>query len=446
MFTIQSCLSTSLTFEKAADRGSMFVSDSLVFPPSTMKVRITNMEGVDILEDFRPDATVDMVKIRSLSQLFSPMESMKVSLYHKVLLVRTGKVLNEEYTLQQEGLRDNDEILILKRRLPPFIYDGADKKEESRKGPNSDIINKATAGLAPSNAEFPVEKTANGGDFQAEFRKILITLIEASQKILCLNPEASKIFKHAEEISNQYVPSASKIDENALKKLTDMGFPTNRARKALFLNKMNFLLAMDWLLTHESDPDIDAPLSDEEEGTEDHVEDDPEENREDGATASTIAEQPPKINNLLNSLKRFKKREFRPNTRALMNLMEMGFEESEAISALRVAGNNQDTACEWLLGDRKTLPSDVDEGLDVDGPIYKAIMANPTIQLGLNNPRCLLAFLLMLESPLTANQWLTDAETGPVLLQVSRIYHAEKNSNKALVNQNNLGLGTSSSR
>lgn len=85
----------------------MFVSDSLVFPPSTMKVRITNMEGVDILEDFRPDATVDMVKIRSLSQLFSPMESMKVSLYHKVLLVRTGKVLNEEYTLQQEGLRDN---------------------------------------------------------------------------------------------------------------------------------------------------------------------------------------------------------------------------------------------------------------------------------------------------------------------------------------------------
>ena len=95
----------------------MFVSDSLVFPPSTMKVRITNMEGVDILEDFRPDATVDMVKIRSLSQLFSPMESMKVSLYHKVLLVRTGKVLNEEFTLQQEGLRDNGKKNALFRLL-----------------------------------------------------------------------------------------------------------------------------------------------------------------------------------------------------------------------------------------------------------------------------------------------------------------------------------------
>ena len=46
-----------------------------------------------------------------------------------------------------------------------------------------------------------------------------------------------KTFLSSLEISNQYVPSASKIDENALKKLTDMGFPTNRARKALFLNK-----------------------------------------------------------------------------------------------------------------------------------------------------------------------------------------------------------------
>ena len=34
----------------------------------------------------------------------------------------------------------------------------------------------------------------------------------------------------------------------------------------------------------------------------------------------------------------------------------------------------------------------------------------------------------MLEHPLSASHWLSDAETGPVLVQVSRIYHAEKNS------------------
>ncbi len=43
---------------------------------------------------------------------------------------------------------------------------------------------------------------------------------------------------------------------------------------------MNFLLAMDWLLTHESDPDIDTPLSDEEEGREELAEEYPEESRE----------------------------------------------------------------------------------------------------------------------------------------------------------------------
>ncbi|GAB1607424.1 ubiquitin-associated domain-containing protein 1-like [Argonauta hians] len=423
----------------------MFVSDTLVFSPSTMKVRITNMEGVDIIDDFRPDLTVDMVKIRSLSQLFSPMESMKVSLYHKVLLVRTGKVLNEESTLQQEGLRDYDEIIILKRRLPPFVYDGADKKEESRKGPNSETVNKATAGLTPCNMEPATEVAANGGDFQSEFRKILITLIEASQKILCLKPEASKIFRHAEEISNQYLPCASKMDEATVKKLTDMGFPQDRARKALALNKMNFLLAMEWLLTHDANNDNDPIVSNEEEEEEEEEanEEDDKEQLE-GATAASPNDST-KVNSLINSLKRFKKREFRPNPRALVTLMEMGFEESEAISALRVAGNNQDTACEWLLGDRKTVPSDIDEGLDVNGAIYKAIMSNPIIQVGLNNPRCLLAFILMLESPLTANQWLSDAETGPVLLQVSRIYHAEKNSNKALASQNSLGLGASTS-
>ena len=34
----------------------------------------------------------------------------------------------------------------------------------------------------------------------------------------------------------------------------------------------------------------------------------------------------------------------------------------------------------------------------------------------------------MLEHPHTANQWLSDPETAPLLVQISRIYHAEKHS------------------
>ena len=32
----------------------------------------------------------------------------------------------------------------------------------------------------------------------------------------------------------------------------------------------------------------------------------------------------------------------------------------------------------------------VEEGLDPSSLVYQAIMENPTVQLGLNNPRCLL--------------------------------------------------------
>lgn len=38
------------------------------------------------------------------------------------------------------------------------------QKEESRKGPNSESVNKATAGLTPCNMEPTTDKPLNGGD------------------------------------------------------------------------------------------------------------------------------------------------------------------------------------------------------------------------------------------------------------------------------------------
>ena len=47
--------------------------------------------------------------------------------------------------------------------------------------------------------------------------------------------------------------------------------------------------------------------------------------------------------------------------------------------------------CELLLsGNKVAADTDLDTGLDPASPIYKAIMANPIVQLGLNNPRSLL--------------------------------------------------------
>ncbi|XP_026541665.1 ubiquitin-associated domain-containing protein 1-like [Notechis scutatus] len=107
---------------------------------------------------------------------------------------------------------------------------------------------------------------------------------------------------------------------------------------------------------------------------------------------------------------------------AVAALMEMGFDEKEVVDALRVNNNQQNAACEWLLGERKPTPEDLDKGIDPASPLFQAILENPVVQLGLTNPKTLLAFEDMLENPLNSTQWMNDPETGPVMLQISRIF------------------------
>lgn len=396
----------------------MVVTDAQLFPPSDMKVRITSWDGRDTIVDLQKEWTVDKVKIVAMEHFLRPGDSMKTSLYHKLLHVRLSRALNEELTLLQEGVKENDELLLLKRRLPPSAFETAEKQKEDRRTPDLSMIRKMTSHLPKKSYPAKEEDPASAVDFQTELRRILISLIEASQRILCLNSSAAKIFKQAEEMLSEPL-ARPKIDKTALKQLMDMGFPEDRAKKALVLNKMAVMAAMEWLFQHENDPDVDAPLPELEEPSTSAE----SEGAQGGLDLSAAPEGgQPHYTNILDTIRAFKKREFRPNSRSLQRLVEMGFQENEAVDALRMFRNDQDAACDWLLGDRKERAPVVEEGLDPSSAVYQAIMDNPTVQLGLNNPRCLLAFLQMLENPLAANQWLNDPETGPILMQVSRIY------------------------
>lgn len=93
----------------------MYVSDSSIFPQTGLRVRITSMNGQDLITDLKNEMKIDELKIISLSHFSSPAESMKKSLYHRILLVRTGKVLSEEKTVLDEGIQNNGKcILFLK--------------------------------------------------------------------------------------------------------------------------------------------------------------------------------------------------------------------------------------------------------------------------------------------------------------------------------------------
>lgn len=411
----------------------MFVQEEKIFAGKVLKIHICTMDGTEWLEEVTEDTTVEKLKEKCLKHyVHGSLEDPKTLTHHKLIHAATERVLTDTKTVADENLKDKDVLLLIKKRPPPTPPKMAEvstdeKKKQDNKAPDKDAILKATASLSTRHTDRTVTQH-NIRDFQTELRKILVSLIEVAQKLLALNPDAVELFKKANAMLDE--DEEDRVDETALQQLTEMGFPESRAIKALRLNHMSVTQAMEWLIEHVDDPSVDAPL--------------PGQDSSGAAGAAAAATPGPSASgaNLLRSLssqsstdessrqdelteifKRIRrKREFRPDSRAVIALMEMGFDEKEVIDALRVNNNQQDAACEWLLGDRKPSPEDMDKGIDTNSPLFQAILENPVVQLGLTNPKTLLAFEDMLENPLNSTQWMNDPETGPVMLQISRIF------------------------
>uniref|UniRef100_A0A6Q2YIK7 Ubiquitin-associated domain-containing protein 1 n=1 Tax=Esox lucius TaxID=8010 RepID=A0A6Q2YIK7_ESOLU len=402
----------------------MFVQEEKIFAGKIIKIHICTMEGTEWLEEVTEDTTIEKLKEKCLKHyVHGSLEDPKTITHHKLLHAATERILTETKTIADESLKDKDVILLIKKRPPPPPPKMADisaeeKKKQENKAPDKDAILKATASLPIRHTDRTVTQH-NIRDFQTELRKILVSLIEVAQKLLALNPDAVELFKKANAMLDE--DEEDRVDETALQQLTEMGFPESRAVKALRLNHMSVTQAMEWLIEHVDDPAVDTPLP---------GQDTP------GAVGATAPPLVPSISasastdaatarqdELTEIFKRIRrKREFRPDSRAVVALMEMGFDEKEVVDALRVNNNQQDAACEWLLGDRKPSPEDLDKGIDTNSPLFQAILENPVVQLGLTNPKTLLAFEDMLENPLNSTQWMNDPETGPVMLQISRIF------------------------
>ncbi|XP_030219620.1 ubiquitin-associated domain-containing protein 1 isoform X1 [Gadus morhua] len=417
----------------------MFVQEEKIFAVKVLKVHICTAEGTEWLEEVTEDTTVERLKEKCLKHyVHGSLEDPKTLTHHKLIHAASERILTDTKTVNDENIKDRDVLLLIKKRPPPpppkmsdISADEKQKKQEN-KAPDKDAILKATAALSTKHTDRTVTQH-NIRDFQTELRKILVSLIEVAQKLLALNPDAVELFKKANAMLDE--DDEDRVDEQALHQLTEMGFPESRAIKALRLNHMSVTQAMEWLIEHVDDPSVDTPLPGH------------ETSGAAGAAATAPAgpslvgpaslsgvlqlrsirqastEESSRQDELTEIFKRIRrKREFRPDSRAVIALMEMGFEEKEVVDALRVNNNQQDAACEWLLGDRKPSPEDLDKGIDTNSLLFQAILENPVVQLGLTNPKTLLAFEDMLENPLNSTQWMNDPETGPVMLQISRIF------------------------
>ncbi|NXK25524.1 UBAC1 protein, partial [Arenaria interpres] len=395
-----------------------------IFAGKVLRLHVCTMEGAEWLEEVPEDTTVEKLKERCLKHCVpGSLEDPKTVTHHKLIHATSEKVLTDTKTVLEENIQDRDVLLLIKKRAPPPLPKMADvsaeeKRKQEQKAPDKDAILKATANLPSRNVDRTVAHH-NMRDFQTELRKILVSLIEVAQKLLALNPDAVELFKKANAMLDE--DEEDRVDEIALRQLTEMGFPESRAVKALRLNHMSVTQAMEWLIEHADDPTVDAPLPGQTPA---------EAIAEAGASSAEATAGPSseaggeeakdELTEIFKKIRR--KREFRPDPRAVIALMEMGFDEKEVVDALRVNNNQQNAACEWLLGDRKPSPEDLDKGIDTNSPLFQAILENPVVQLGLTNPKTLLAFEDMLENPLNSTQWMNDPETGPVMLQISRIF------------------------
>lgn len=315
---------------------------------------------------------------------------------YKVVLLAGNKVLEDQHTIQQEGIIDDDQFLICRKRRNITSH-FRKSISYSSKGPDLQLIKKCSEHLGDekgSGATSPALGYAGMFDFFGELKRILISLTEVASLVQHVSSDEA-----GQQDNNDMDTDDNEIhvDSLCLKKLTDMGFEEQRSRKALLISKMNPIQAMEWLLQHENDDDIDTPLTSDE-------------------LNSLTANINPKKKRVSG-----KKKEFVANPRCVSNLREMGFEEKDIIMALKIASNNQERALDWLLSDRQVPEQSPDSGLDPNSPLYTAIMDHPVVQLGLTNPRILHAFEDMLDNPNNSGQYINDPEIGPVLLQISRI-------------------------
>ncbi|NXP40146.1 UBAC1 protein, partial [Leiothrix lutea] len=390
-----------------------------IFAGKVLRLHVCTMEGAEWLEEVPEDTTVEKLKERCLKHcLPGSLEDPKTVTHHKLIHATSEKVLTDTKTVLEENIQDRDVLLLVKKRAPTLLPKMADvvaeeKRKQEQKAPDKDAILKATASLPARSVDRTVTHH-NMRDFQTELRKILVSLIEVAQKLLALNPDAVELFKKANAMLDE--DEEDRVDEVALRQLKHSSWQCSPV-----FSSMSVTQAMEWLIEHADDPSVDAPLPGQA----------PAEGPAEGAASSAEAAAGPsseeggeeakdELTEIFKKIRR--KREFRPDPRAVIALMEMGFDEKEVVDALRVNNNQQNAACEWLLGDRKPSPEDLDKGIDTNSPLFQAILENPVVQLGLTNPKTLLAFEDMLENPLNSTQWMNDPETGPVMLQISRIF------------------------
>ncbi|MPC36176.1 Ubiquitin-associated domain-containing protein 1 [Portunus trituberculatus] len=374
-----------------------------------LKLVVLNSEGRDYSLEVPTDMTVEQVKKMAVGHFSNPLEAVggddRTSAdgcktggggrSYRLVLVREARPLMEANSIQLEQLLDNDELLLVERREAPPANELV--PESTAEAPTMAQITAVTAQLPKRNYIHDTDAGQYSDDFQTELRRILVTMIEASVRLISANPDSEEIFSQIlDKLERRHRPH---VDRNALRQLTEMGFPEAKATKALQIRR-NVTEAMEWLLERGSSDEVEGDCIFG--GARNAAGDTTSTSTTTGTTTTTASSSTSPSHNpvhndvpqdpaqkVLKTFLQYRKKWFQPNPQALQELKVMGFAEEDAINALRVSGNKKEVACHVLLGSQSVMTDD--QGLDRDSPIISAILSSPVIQLALPKPKTLLA-------------------------------------------------------
>jgi len=348
----------------------------------SMWLNVRDVYGKQSQVSFESDSKIEKLKENVMKLLGINENECK---YKLVLVNDTMRSLCDSNNAKDENLKNQNNLLIIKtpnHKLPVApnlnssgVYDA----------PTESQIQEATAGIT-SRSRLPprvsVSNDSTTSQVEQTLRKVLLALLDLSYK-----------FMHFETDDGSSVPKKPVVDSQKLEELVNMGFSEKISKHALLLFNMDKKQAMEWLLNNPHD----------------------EVNIEEEPTPSTSS-------STVTYKYRSRKKSFVPNQNHLANLLAMGFSRDDSVLALKVSGNNANAACEWLLSDRPPF-DDPDASLSPDCELYKSLLRNPTIHIGLHDPKVVEALEDMVENPWRRNNWAYESAVGNVILQILKLYN-----------------------
>ncbi|XP_019892782.2 ubiquitin-associated domain-containing protein 1 isoform X2 [Musca domestica] len=324
-----------------------------------------------------------------------------------------GSELNEGHSLEQLGIGNNDTLVLVAKR--GNIQQLVNQTRETR-SPSDKDIELATVNLPVRSADVPlvdINEIFQQSNLHFDVRKVLISLAQASAVVIGSGPYAKRLIA----MLKQKLINKRNYQNDTTQCLVDMGFKKEKAEYALKLHNNVYSAALEWLIQRQS----------QETSIEEVVMGIPRTSSM--ASPSGILSSDNTVENiaaLLEIVRIYSYRDIPPTPDAVQTLVEMGFQESDVIEALKKTCNNKAAACEWLCGNRTGSLVELREGLAQDSPILKTILQLPQVQLSLSNPEILLAFLAILENEQSIRVWGDDNDTTSVITHILQKYHEEK--------------------